>query len=147
MKHEWVGELWLADDLLTLPSQIFTMPCHCTIFQFGWNFTNTCSFLPSTFLIHFVRNSFKSAHKLHCTQRLLKPYIGFPFPHIGLTPVIPTPQSVVVPVVVGIVCVLVISCVVIIIIIVGVVIVKRRQSSKYSVHWFSPMTWCSTCTL
>ena len=62
------------------------VPCHCTIFQFGWNFTNTCSFLPSTFLTHFVQNSFKSAHKLQSKQRLLKPYIGFPFPHIGLTP-------------------------------------------------------------
>ena len=89
--------------------------------------------LSETVRIKFIGNiCFKSAHKLQSKQRLLKPYVGFPFPHIDLTPAIPTPQSVVVPVVVAIVFVLVICCVVIIII-VGVVIVRRRQSSKYSV--------------
>ena len=42
------------------------------------------------------------------------------------------------PVVVVCACVLVLSCVVIIII-AGIVIARRRQSSKYSVHWFSLM--------
>ena len=78
------------------------------------------------------------SHKLQTKPRLLMHKSLFPFPYIGSTAV-PQAQPWVVPVVVVCVCVLVVSCVVIIIV-VGIVIVKRRQSSKYSVHWFSLMT-------
>ena len=71
-------------------------------------------------------------HKLQSKQRLLKQYSPFP---IGSIPVATTPQPWVVPVIVVCVCVLVLSCVVIIVV-VGI-IVRRRQSSKFSVHWFS----------
>ena len=62
--------------------------------------------------------------------------------HYFLLPVgstaVPQMQPWLLPVVVVCACVMVLSCVVIIII-AGIVIARRRQSSKYSVHWFSLM--------
>jgi len=56
---------------------------------------------------------------------------------VGST-VVPQMQPWLLPVAVVCACVMVLSCVVIIII-AGIIIARRRQSSKYSVHWFSLM--------